>query len=49
MHGLEPEPLSLQVVVGGLVASGFQFPLDLAAVLAEEFDGFGLAGSDGQI
>jgi hypothetical protein len=36
----EPEPISVQVVEWvGLVASGFQFLLGLAAVFAEEVGG----------
>ena len=42
---VEPEPVSVQVVERvGLVASSFQFFTRLAAVFAEEVDGFGVTG-----
>ena len=50
MHGLEPEPLSVQVVEWvGLVGFSFQFFTRLAAVFAEEVCGFGSFALDGPI
>jgi len=47
VHGLEQQPCGVQVVEWvGLVASGFQFLLGLAAVFAEEVGGFGLFALD---
>ncbi len=41
VHGLEPQPCGVQVVEwAGLVTSGFQFLLGLAAVFAEEVGDF---------
>jgi len=46
----EQQPCGVQVVEGvGLVASGFQFLLGLAAVFAEEVGDFGMAATDGII
>ena len=46
----EPEPISVQVVEWvGLVASGFQFLLGLAAVFAEEVGGFRLIPCNGKM
>ena len=46
----EPQPGGVQVVEWvGLVASGLQFLLGLAAVFAEEVGGFGLFVFDGHI
>ena len=46
----EQQPCGVQVVEWvGLVASGFQFLLRLAAVFAEEVGGFGFIINDGLI
>ena len=43
VHGLEQQPCGVQVVERvGLVTSGFQFLLGLAAVFAEEVIDFGI-------
>ena len=43
VHGLEQQPCGVQVVEGvGLISSGFQFLLGLAAVFAEEVGCFWL-------
>jgi hypothetical protein len=47
VHGLEQQPCGVHVVERvGLVASGFQFLLGLAAVFAEEVGGCGIADQD---
>ena len=44
VHGVEQQPQGVQVVeFSGLVASGFQFLLGLAAVFAEEVGSFSYA------
>jgi|ETNmetMinimDraft_25_1059894.scaffolds.fasta_scaffold11404_2 hypothetical protein len=50
VHGLEQQPCGVQVVEGvGLVTSGLQFTLGLAAVFAEEVGGFGSFNLNGHI